>query len=400
MKRSTFTLVFYIKRKRLMKNGEAPIYVRITINGQRAEFGLKRSIVSEEWDTARGRSNKKTKDAINLNEYIDEVWNRIHEVRKQLEHEGKEIAAQEIQDRYLGKDTKRKKILELYQEHNDLLEERINKGVAYGTWERHRTSRTHFESFLTYKYKKTDILTNLITKGMLEEYYHYLVTVKNCANNTSIKYLMNLSKILNIAVERGYLKQNPYPQLQYRKDEVDKDFLTEEELDKVMKKEFTTDRLTEIKDAFVFSCLTGLAFIDIKTLRKEHLVTQHGEEWILKPRHKSKVMSRIPLLPGARKILDKYKPLADKTGLLLPVKTNQKMNEYLKEIGDLSGLDKDLTTHIARHTFATTVTLSNNVSIESVSKMLGHTNLAMTQKYARILDPKINREMASVAERY
>ena len=148
MKRSTFTVGFYIKRKRLMKNGMAPIYARITINGQRAEFGLKRSIDPEEWDPARGRSEKQTKGAINLNEYIDEVWSRIHEVRKQLEHEGKIVTAQEIQDRYLGKDTKRKKILELYQEHNDLLKERIDKGVAYGTWERHRTSRIHFESFL------------------------------------------------------------------------------------------------------------------------------------------------------------------------------------------------------------------------------------------------------------
>jgi len=383
-----------------MKNGEAPIYIRITINSQRAEFGLKRSVLPDEWDPARGRCSKKTKETISLNEYIDEVWNRIHEVRKQLEHEGKEITALEIQTRYLGKDTKRKKILELYQEHNDLLEERIDKGVAYGTWERHRTSRTHFESYLIYKYKKADILANLISKGILEEYYHYLVTVKNCANNTTIKYLMNFSKILNIAVELGYLKQNPYPQLRYRKDEVDKDFLTDEELDKVMNREFATDRLAEVRDAFVFSCLTGLAFIDIKTLRKEHLVKQQGEDWILKPRHKSKVISRIPLLPMARKILDKYKPYADNTDFLLPVKTNQKMNEYLKEIGDLSGIAKNLTTHMARHTFATTVTLSNNVSIESVSKMLGHTNLAMTQKYARILDKKINGEMATIAGKY
>ena len=147
MKRSTFSLVFYIKRNKLMKNGEAPIYARITINGRRAEFSIKRSLIPNEWDPARGRSSKKTKKAISLNEYIDEVWSRIHEVRKQLEHEGKEVLAHEVQDRYLGKDTKRKKILELYQEHNDLLKERIGKGVAYGTWERHRTSRTHFESF-------------------------------------------------------------------------------------------------------------------------------------------------------------------------------------------------------------------------------------------------------------
>jgi site-specific recombinase XerD len=400
MKRSTFAVSFYIKRNRLMKSGEAPIYTRITTNGQRAEFGLKRSILPEDWDTSRGRSSKRNRDAIALNEYINEVWGRIQDVRKQLEHEGSEATSQEIMDRYLGKDTKRKNLLELYQEHNDKLKERIDKGVAYGTWERHRTSRAHFESFLLHKLKKTDILYSQITKSILDDYYHFLITVESCANNTAFKYLMNLSKVLNLAAERGYLRQNPYPQLKLRKDDVETDFLTEEELEKVMTKEFATNRLSEVRDAFVFSCLTGLAFIDIKTLKKEHVEIHQGEEWILKPRKKSKVISRIPVLPGAMKILDRYKAYADKTGFLLPVKTNQKMNEYLKEIGTLSGLSKNLTTHMARHTFATTVTLSNNVSIESVSKMLGHANLAMTQKYARILDKKINGEMAAVACKY
>lgn len=172
-----------------MRNGEAPIYFRITVNGQRAEFSTKRSIHPDHWDPTKGRGSKKTKLAISLNEYLDEVWNRIHEVRKQLEHEGKDITAQEVQERYLGKDTKRKKVLELYQEHNDLLKERIEKGVAYGTWERHRTSRTHFELFLLHKYRKWDIQASRISKSLLEEYYHYMITIMNCANNTSIKYL-------------------------------------------------------------------------------------------------------------------------------------------------------------------------------------------------------------------
>ena len=147
MKRSTFALVFYIKRNKMMRNEEAPIYLRITVNGQRAEFSTKRSINPDQWDPARGRAYKKTKEAISLNEYLDEVWNRIHEVRKQLEHEGKEVTAMDVQYRFLGRDTMRKKILELYKEHNDLIEERIDKGVAYGTWERHKTPRSHLLGF-------------------------------------------------------------------------------------------------------------------------------------------------------------------------------------------------------------------------------------------------------------
>ncbi len=401
MKRATFALSFYIKRKKLMKNGEAPIFARITVNGVRSEFSVKRSIESTEWDTGKGRSSKKTKKASSLNEYLDEVWTRIQEIRKELEHENQEVTAISIAERYLGKQLRKKKVLELYQEHNDRLKERIGKDVAKGTWDRHTTSKKHFQEFLKQEYQCSDMDSYMITKKTLDAYYHYLITARDCGTNTAIKYLMNLSKILNIAVEEGHMDRNPYTQLNLRKAEVDKGFLTDQELERIRTKEFSSGRLGEVRDAFVFCCLTGLAFIDVKTLQRQHIVNNQDQEWIIKPRHKTNVNSRIPLLPAARKILEKYTGIAQTTGYLLPVKSNQKMNEYLKEIATLSGVDKDLTTHVARHTFATTVTLLNDVSIESVSKMLGHTNLAMTQKYARILDQKVKGEMmANVAAKY
>jgi site-specific recombinase XerD len=371
------------------------------VNGARSEFSVKRSIEPIEWDTGKGRSSKKTKKASSLNEYLDEVWTRIQEIRKELEHENQEVTAISIAERYLGKQLRKKKVLELYQEHNDRLQERMGKDVAKGTWDRHKTSKKHFQEFLKQEFQCSDMEAHLVTKRTLEGYNHYLLTNRNCGNNTARKYLMNLSKILNMAVEEGYMDRNPYPLLKLRKTEVETDFLTDQELDRIRTKEFSTCRLGEVRDAFVFCCLTGLAFTDVKTLQPQHLVNTQDQEWIIKPRNKTKVSSRIPLLPAARKILDQYSGIAQSTGYLLPVRSNQRMNEYLKEIATLCEVDKTLTTHVARHTFATTVTLLNDVSIESVSKMLGHTNLAMTQKYARILDQKINGEMlANVAAKY
>ena len=401
MKRTTFSISFYIKRKKLLSNGEAPIMARITVNRQRAEFSTKRSVLPDDWDPARGRSGKRTKKALSLNEYLEEVWGSIHDARKQLEHEGKDVNAQDVMNRYLGTDAIRIGILDLYQEHNDTLKERIDRGVAFGTWERHTTSRSHFGEFLKQKYRKSDIHCNRINKTMLEEYYHFLITKRECANNTAIKYLSNLNKILNIAIERDYIRKNPHFRLKLKKDEVEKEFLTDKELDRLMAKEFATERLGEVRDTFVFSCLTGLAFSDIKTLKKEHLVENNGQTWVHKPRQKTNIMSTIPLLPKAKSILTKYYVYALATSYLLPVKSNQKMNEYLKEIATLCEINKNLTTHTARHTFATTVTLLLGVRIEHVSKMMGHTNITMTQHYAKILDQNIASDMkAHVEGRY
>ena len=186
--------------------------------------------------------------------------------------------------------------------------------------------------------------------------------------------------------------------LKYRIHEVDKIFLTDTELDAVMKKTFVSNRLTHVRDVFAFCCFTGLAFVDVKQLRREDLsMASNGEIVIRKQRQKSGVFYNIPLLPVARQILDKYKDVPLPNGQVLPIPTNQKMNAYLKEIADVCGITKTLTTHCARQTFATTVTLANNVSIESVSKMLGHKSIRMTQHYAKVLEKTVVREMGELA---
>lgn len=222
-------------------------------------------------------------------------------------------------------------------------------------------------------------------------------SLRNCANNSAVKYIKNFGKILRICLANGWITFNPMRNCKAKLKRVDRVFLSTDELDKISKKKFSIERISQVRDVFVFSCFTGLAYVDVKKLKREEIVRGvDGELWIFCYRQKTHTSSRIPLLKPAIDILDKYKDdpkcVADVT--VLPVLSNQKMNAYLKEIADLCGIKKELTYHIARHTFATTVSLLNDVPIETVSKMLGHSSIKMTQHYAKILDIKISKDMS------
>ena len=241
-----------------------------------------------------------------------------------------------------------------------------------------------------------------ITPIFIRDFEYYLKTERKCCNNTTIKYIKNFNKIVRIALANGWLKADPLLNIKYHLDPVDIDFLTEEELNKVMNKQFDIERLQQVKDVYLFCCFTGLAFVDVKSLSYSDIEDINGKLWIKKRRQKTKNWCNIPILEPALNIMDKYKNhlVCIKTDRILPVLTNQKMNAYLKEIADLCGIDKKLSTHTARHTFATTVTLSNHISIEVVSKMLGHSSINMTKKYARVVDDLISKDMMKIHDKY
>ena len=235
------------------------------------------------------------------------------------------------------------------------------------------------------------------------EYEFYLRSVRKCANNTAVKYIKNFHKIINICLANGWLTKDPFANYKSKVKEVIREYLTEKEIQDLMEKELVSDRLELVRDIFIFSCFTGLAYIDVKQLSKDNIVLGiDGDKWINKNRQKTDTNSKIPLLPTAQYILDKYAnhPVCVNEDKLLPIFSNQKMNAYLKEIATVCGINKELTFHIARHTFATTVTLSNGVPIETVSKMLGHTNLKTTQHYAKILDKKISEDMKILKDKF
>ncbi len=390
------TILFFIKRKKLLKDGTASVFVRVTFGKLSSEVATGKSVLPSQWVATKGRAKGNTLKNKQINAFLDQMEYTLHDLTLQIQREGKQVSAKEILNRYKNLNAPKIGILALYAEHNQELKELIGVTVALGTYKRHETSMKLFQEFLKNKYQTKDFAVNDVDLDMLLKYQHYLMTVRKNNNNTTVKYLRNLGKVLNLAVIRKLIATSPLEEMKLKIEPVDKGFLTKTELTKLSERKFEVHRLEQVRDVFLFCCYTGLAYVDVHSLSENDIVEDDGVIWIKKARHKTNVMCHIPLLNPAKAILEKYMPLLAGTGKLLPVLSNQKMNAYLKEIAAIVGIDKDLTTHLARHTFATTVTLANNVSIENVSKMLGHSSIRMTQHYARILDASIANEMLAV----
>lgn len=385
-----------------MKDGTVPIYARITLNGQRAEYSLQKSINENQWDNKKGRAKGFSKNDKEINSYLEFVKSNLYLKKRELEEAGRDFSALELKNFYLGVDRESKTLLEIFKDHNEKCKDLMNIDFAPGTVERYNTCYKHIEDFIKAKYKKDDLYLKEITPMFVSDFEFYLKVVRNCCNNTAIKYIKNFKKIIRIALANGWMKSDPFSNIKYHLDDVDMDFLDEKELNLLLKKDFKIERLQQVKDVYMFCCFTGLAFIDVKSLNYSDFEEKDGQIWIKKRRQKTKNWCHIPLLVPAVELLKKYKnhPVCQKRGCVLPVPSNQKMNGYLKEIADLSGINKNLSTHTARHTFATTVTLANQVSIEVVSKMLGHSSINMTKKYARVVDDLINRDMQKIYGKY
>ncbi len=404
MERRTFSLMFFIRRTKLRKNLEAPVLMRITVNGDRTDVAIQRTILPEHWNSERGCAVANTRFGKELNQCLDQIRLQVYQRHQELLSRNLPVTAAALKGAYLnglGEEDVHN-LLDLYCEHNASLKSMIDKGVSRATYIRHETSRRNLERFLRDTYQLDDISLKEVNHVFIKEYETYLRTTRNCNNNSTVKYIKNFGKIIKEAINRDWIQANPFRNIRFHLEEVDKPFLSKGELNKIMTREFAITRIAQVRDVFAFCCFTGLAFIDVKTLTAKDLQPGvDGNLWIRKQRNKSKQWAHIPILPDARLIIERYSsnPRCQRKGVLLPVLSNQKMNAYLKEIADLCGIQKNLTTHCARHTFATTVTLANKISMESVSKMLGHSSLTMTQKYARILDSTIGQEMSQLAQR-
>lgn len=401
MERTTFGLLFYIRRDKTNKKGEAPVFMRLTINGERADASIKRFIEPHAWNSAKGKANEKSRGGKDLNLYLDAISANILRIQRDLELDKKEVSAQIILNRYLGKEqSDRHTLMEVFRAHNEKCRALSGISLAPGTVIRYETSLRLTEAFLRTTYKKEDCYLDEITHQFVEDYDFYLRTVRRCCHNTTTKYLLNFKKIIRIALAKGWIKKDPFAQVHFHFEPVEREFLEKQELKVLLNKEITITRLSQVRDIFCFCCLTGLAFMDVQQLKPEHLVADiHGKIWIRKARQKTKNMCNIPLLDEAQKIINRYRdhPYCQTHGVLLPVCSNQKMNSYLKELADICGIRKNLSTHCARHTFAT-LTLASGATIDNVAKMLGHANVNMTRRYAKVLDSSIMRDMEVVAE--
>jgi len=319
-----------------------------------------------------------------------------------MEQYNEPITAHGLRNKFLGIETSKRTILEVFDEHNKKCEGLVNNGFAPATVERYKTTRKHFAEFIQDTYQRPDLNLSELTANVINEFEYFLKTVHKCSHNTATKYLKNFKKITRLAIANGWMIKDPFASIRFHLKEVDVAFLTEEELKRLMALDIAIPRLRRIRDIYIFSCFTGLAFSDTQELTYGNIEEIKGEKWIVTRRHKTKQLCRIPMLPPALAIMEQFKsdPYCVKTGRVLPVPSNQKTNAYLQEIADLAGIKKHLSTHTARHTFATTVTLSNSISIEVVAKMLGHSSINMTKKYARVVDDYISKDMRKIQEMY
>ena len=398
---TSFSLLFYIKRNKGDKNNKANIYLRITVNGRRAEISIKRKVEIDRWSSDAGKASGTIREVRELNHYMDNIRHKIYKIYEHLEDEEKQITALIIKNIYLGIDQQHIMVLKIFQDHNDQVEQLVGKDFAAGTAERYRTAKKHLEAYIKLSYKRNDIPVKEIDHKFISGFEYYLKTERNCAHNSAIKYITNFKKIIRIAFANDWITKDPFYNWKAKLKVVDREFLTKEEVQAIVAKDFKINRLDLVRDIFIFSCYTGLAYADVKKLTKNDIdMGIDRQQWIKTKRAKTDTRSSIPILPYAEFIIEKYQTHIDvvDSDVVLPVLSNQKMNAYLKEIADLCGITKNLTFHLARHTFATTITLTNGVPLESVSKMLGHKSMKTTQHYAKILDRKVSDDMQKLRE--
>lgn len=395
-KRSSFSLIFYLSKTKVKKNGLAPIYLQIYIDGEKTNFQIRREVDPELWDSSKSQMKGKTPTARTINEYIQMIRVKAHNQYNQLLKEHDHVTPFQLRDAIMGKrSASTRQVIEIWDEHLDHMSALIGKETTHATVQKYRTCKNHFREFLLKTEHKKDIPFYAVDNYLVTKFDNFLKSEKNVSHNTAIKFLQSFKKIIRIALNNGWIARNPFENISFRTKEVARPYLTEEELERIMNYKSDIDRIERVKDFFLFSCFTGLAYADVQKLTGKELIKTEKGYWIKTTRLKTGTMTNIPLLPVPKAIIEKYAIMEQilEDDLVLPIISNQKMNVYLKELADVTGIKKKLSFHVARHTFATTVTLMNGVPIESVSKMLGHKDIRTTQHYARIVDKKVEADM-------
>ena len=394
------TMVYFsLRESKQNKKGLSPIEVSITTNGKRIYFSTGKHVPATDWNKEKQAVKGKSEEAQLINGYLIQLRNKIYQKEIELLQKGYLITAELLKEAITDKveALNEKTLLDVLNEHNTDRKAMVGKTVAPATyWVFEYTGRL-FKEFIQKKYERKDLYLREINLGFIQGFHAYLLGEKKMGQNSCTKHLKFLKKLLNLAVANSYISYNPVNAYKVEREPVEIDFLDEEELRKIINFDTPLPRLERAKDMFLFGCFTGLSYIDIKTLTPEHFEKDNaGRIWIKKRRVKTGVLSRIPLLPIAKLILDKYKG-GEK---LLPIQDPADINKYLKDIAILCGINKRICFHTSRHTFASTVTLANNISLEVVSKMLGHTNTRMTAHYAKLIDKCIGEQMDKLMDTF
>lgn len=395
--KNTFSVHFWVKPTNEKVN-QGIIYARITVNQRRVLVSLKRKISFDLWDSSKKKVKGTSSEAKQINHYLDSAKSQIFQCYQELNLKGKKISAQLIKATYLGEDENSKSLQDLIDYHS----RKINNTHAEGSIRNYRVSEKYFFKFLKRERKTSDIYLRELNYQFLCDFQDFLGSYypkghpKAMGHNTIMKHIQRLRKMVTLAFNMEWIDKDPFRRWKNTFEKKDREFLSVGELSNLETYEFPVERLDRVRDLFVFSCYTGISYVDIKKLTANNIsMGIDGDKWIISKRQKTNTPIKVPLLDPVLELIKKYEdhPMTLISGTLLPKITNEKLNVYLKEVAILCGIKKNLTFHMARHTFATTVTLSNGVPIETVSKLLGHTKISTTQIYARVLENKISQDM-------
>lgn len=394
------TILIYLKSRKNSK-GEQPIYLRLTIDGKRKETSLNRSILDNKWDKHKQQGKGRSEEILELNKDLISIKNEIYKKQNEMINNDEDVTAESIMNKFLGKKEKRKTLMGIINSEND----RKKQLISTGGFKKYQSFLKNIKGFLKYQYDLQDININRIDYKFITDFDYYLRTdkkpsnkiVKNkISNNVAVRYVKILKMYHTIAFNNGWVKTKPFTNFKTSLEEIERVHLTNNELTQIRNKKIINNRLNRVKDAFLFACYTGLSFVDLGKLNKNHIVIgMDSKKWIKINRAKTGNLCSIPLLPQAEEILKSYEndPECINRDILLPVLSNQRYNAYLKEIADICNIEKNLTTHVARHTFGSTTTAEKGVSSEVIQKMMGHANLATTQIYSKITDIRITKDM-------
>ncbi|MDX2191284.1 MAG: site-specific integrase [Bacteroidota bacterium] len=401
----TFSVLFWVNKSKI-NNGAVPIYARITVNGKRAELSLKRSIAPEKWNAKAEIAKGNSEESRILNSYIALVRGNIEKHYNQMVSSDEHITAETIKNRYTGLYEKKKTILEAFDYHNKMMEAQIGLEVVESTLGKYEITKRRLSEFMKHQYNRSDMALVELNHKFAVDFEFYLRTETHIIHNSAMKYIKNLKKVVCLAIANEWLDKHPFINYKCNIKEVERDFLTQEELDRLINTPLNDELLERTRDIFLFQCYTGYGYAEVTRLTKEHLqLGIDGTLWTSiqrkKTENKTIKKSSVPLLPMALQIVEKYKDDLECQikGTLLPIDSNVNLNLRLKRIARACGINKPLTTHIGRHTFATTVTLANGVPIETVSSMLGHSSISTTQIYAKVVETKVSYDMQRLKER-
>jgi integrase len=400
---TSFGISFKVRSDR-EKDGKAPLQATITVNGQKSFLTLPRKIPVKCWNPGKALARANTSEGREINSYIEEVRQTIGECYRDLQLERKIITPEVIKEVFLGNTEKEHTLDQISAYHNEM-----SAGVlAPGTMKNYYTTQRYMREFVKKKYRRSEYcLSELNYKFILDleiflRNHQPVDHQKPLTNNGIMKHLERLKKMINLAFRLGWISRDPFEKFQLKFNKVEKEYLTADELFALEHKDVKLSRLAVVRDIFVFCCYTGLAFVDVMNLAPGHIVKgQDGELWINTCRQKTTIEVKVPLLEQPLALIEQYRGniKAISKGTIFPQLTNQKMNSYLKELADICGITKVLTFHVARHTFATTVTLVNGVPMETVSKLLGHATMRSTQVYAKVVEKKVSEDMSDLKQR-